>query len=196
MLDTVFGFHPLTIEDSITPRVDPAKIDDYGSYLFIVVQALNRYQRGEELASSEVDFYLGPNYVVSIHLEEVPAIDHLHDLCQRDERQRERSSLACRESSDRLVEVLWGDDPPATAFPTLRTYVSRLRHMLPSSCARLETLAPGYRLAVGVGHGDRLARARQRPPRPQAGRGPGHATGAQRGGRRLWPQQARRAGIG
>lgn len=86
MLDTVFNFHPLTIEDSITARVDPAKIDDYGEYIFIVVQALRRYERGEELKSSEVDFYLGPNYVVSIHLDEVPAIDQFHTLCQRDER--------------------------------------------------------------------------------------------------------------
>jgi magnesium transporter len=86
MLDTVFNFHPLTIEDSITARVDPAKIDDHGQYIFIVVQALNRYQRGEELTSSEVDFYLGANYVVSIHLDEVPAIDQFHALCQRDDR--------------------------------------------------------------------------------------------------------------
>jgi magnesium transporter len=85
-LAETFAFHPLTIEDSVTARVDPAKIDDYGEYIFIVVQALKRYERGEELKSSEVDFYLGPNYVVSIHLDDVPAIEQFHTLCQRDER--------------------------------------------------------------------------------------------------------------
>jgi magnesium transporter len=92
LLDTVFGFHPLTIEDSIEPRVDPAKIDDHGDYIFIVVQALNRYEPGKELTSSEVDFFLGPNYVVSVHLEDVPAIDQFHELCLRDERLTSRGA--------------------------------------------------------------------------------------------------------
>ena len=34
-------------------------------------------------------------------------------------------------SADRLVEVLWGDDPPDTAMPSLQTYASRLRRLLP-----------------------------------------------------------------
>jgi magnesium transporter len=85
-LDEVVHFHPLTIEDSVTPRVDPAKIDDYGEYVFIVVQALQRYEAGRELQSSEADFYLGQNYVVSIHLDEVPAIESFFKQCQRDDR--------------------------------------------------------------------------------------------------------------
>jgi len=86
MLDTVFKFHPLTIEDSITARVDPAKIDDHGEYIFIVAQALRPYERGRELTSTEVDFYIGRNYVVSIHLDEVPAIEALRERCRRDDR--------------------------------------------------------------------------------------------------------------
>lgn len=86
LLDSVFNFHPLTIEDSVTARVDPAKIDDHGTYIFIVVQALKPYESGKELESSEVDFYLGSNYVVSVHLDDVPAINAFHDLCRRDER--------------------------------------------------------------------------------------------------------------
>jgi len=86
LLSEVFHFHPLTIEDSVTPRVDPAKVDDYGDYVFIVVQALHPYEPGLELESSEVDFYLGQNYVVSCHLTEIPAIDEFHRLCRRDDR--------------------------------------------------------------------------------------------------------------
>ena len=92
LLSETFNFHPLTIEDSVTPRVDPAKIDDHGEYLFIVVQALSAYREHQELESVEVDFFLGPNYVVSCHLEPVPAIDAFADRCRRDERTLTRSS--------------------------------------------------------------------------------------------------------
>jgi magnesium transporter len=73
-LTDVFHFHPLTIEDCVSPRVDPAKVDDYGEYLFIVVQALTEYVDGQQLEGHEVDFYLGPNYVVSARQIPAPAI--------------------------------------------------------------------------------------------------------------------------
>ncbi len=82
-LSEIFGFHPLTIEDCISQAVDPAKIDDYGEYLFIVVQALSEYQPDRELEIIEVDFYLGPNYVVSCHREPVPAIAQFRERLER-----------------------------------------------------------------------------------------------------------------
>lgn len=57
-------------------------------------------------------------------------------------------------SADRLVEVLWGGEPPDTATNTLQTYISRLRRALdPGRPARakggvLRTLGHGYMLAV------------------------------------------------
>src|ERR671931_237760 len=49
-------------------------------------------------------------------------------------------------SADRLIDALWGDHPPDTAKNTLQVYVSQLRKLLPEGS--LETVAPGYRLAV------------------------------------------------
>ncbi len=85
VLNEVFKFHPLTIEDCVSPRLDPAKIDDHGGYLFLVVQALQTYVADQELQAMEVDFYLGPNYVVSCHQEPVPAIEQFHERCRRDD---------------------------------------------------------------------------------------------------------------
>ena len=56
-------------------------------------------------------------------------------------------------SVDRLVEVLWGDEPPEAATSSLHAYVSRLRRLLPPS-VRLETAAPGYRLRLDAGSAD------------------------------------------
>lgn len=53
-------------------------------------------------------------------------------------------------SADRLMDVLWGNDPPNTALESLRTHVYRLRRALPADDADevLVTRPPGYVLAV------------------------------------------------
>jgi predicted ATPase/class 3 adenylate cyclase len=55
-------------------------------------------------------------------------------------------------SSDRLVDVLWGDEPPPSATHTLQALVSRLRGTIGED--RVETRAPGYRLRVATGQVD------------------------------------------
>jgi predicted ATPase/DNA-binding SARP family transcriptional activator len=49
-------------------------------------------------------------------------------------------------SRDRLIDELWGGEPPATAVTSLQVYVSRLRKLLPPET--LLTRPPGYLLAV------------------------------------------------
>jgi DNA-binding SARP family transcriptional activator len=49
-------------------------------------------------------------------------------------------------SSDRLIDELWGGQPPATAGKALQVYVSGLRKALGRD--RIATAPPGYRLAV------------------------------------------------
>lgn len=59
-------------------------------------------------------------------------------------------------SRDQLIDGLWGAAPPPSAGPTLDTYVSRLRRMLPADgrSDRLVTQPPGYRLRVEPGELD------------------------------------------
>jgi DNA-binding SARP family transcriptional activator len=47
---------------------------------------------------------------------------------------------------DRLIDELWGDEPPDNAVTAVQVYVSRLRKLFPES--RLETRAPGYLLRI------------------------------------------------
>jgi DNA-binding SARP family transcriptional activator len=57
-------------------------------------------------------------------------------------------------SADRLIEVLWGTEPPATAANTVQTYISHLRRALePGRAPRtrdgmLRTRGQGYALAI------------------------------------------------
>src|SRR5262245_36229647 len=62
-------------------------------------------------------------------------------------------------SIDRLVECLWGDDPPATARSLLQGCVAQLRRALHTTGADaprqpLVTRPPGYLLEVSAGELD------------------------------------------
>src|SRR6516164_8900394 len=50
-------------------------------------------------------------------------------------------------SVDNLVELVWPEDPPQDPVAALHNQVSRLRRAI--RFTRIETVAPGYRLAVG-----------------------------------------------
>ena len=49
-------------------------------------------------------------------------------------------------SRDRLIDDLWGEEPPETAVQSVHVYVSRLRKLLPSGT--LVTRPPGYQLEL------------------------------------------------
>jgi DNA-binding SARP family transcriptional activator len=55
-------------------------------------------------------------------------------------------------STDRLVDALWGEEPPRTAVTSLQNFVSQLRKALGSEV--LETKPPGYRVNVRPGELD------------------------------------------
>ena len=55
-------------------------------------------------------------------------------------------------STDRLIDIVWGEDPPPTARRSTQAYVSRLRKLLGPE--RIEPVEPGYRLNVDDGELD------------------------------------------
>ena len=55
-------------------------------------------------------------------------------------------------STDRLIDDLWGADPPRTAANTVQYYVSQLRKLLGAD--RIQTRPPGYALKVEPGELD------------------------------------------
>ena len=74
-------------------------------------------------------------------------------------------------STDRLVEGLWGEEPPATAAKMVQLYVSQLRKALADGGdgAEIVTRGRGYELRLGDGGLDAraLRAADRRPARPR-----------------------------
>jgi magnesium transporter len=74
VLEEVFHFHPLSIEDCIaespSPKVDdysPKEEDKFTPYLFIVIHAVDYSRKDGVFATRELDFFLGKNYLVTYH---------------------------------------------------------------------------------------------------------------------------------
>ncbi len=51
-------------------------------------------------------------------------------------------------STDRLIDLLWGGEPPSTALHTVQVFVSRLRRALGAAADCLVTRGPGYTLEI------------------------------------------------
>lgn len=67
ILTGIFKFHPLAVDDALRETHVP-KVDDWGSYLYIVMSAMS-LAAGDAIAldSRELDIFLGKNFVVTYH---------------------------------------------------------------------------------------------------------------------------------
>src|SRR6185436_10584010 len=66
LLENVFQFHALAIEDAQHPN-SRVKVDEYPGFLFVIIRGV-RFQEGTEdpydLDTFNIAFFLGPNYLV------------------------------------------------------------------------------------------------------------------------------------
>lgn len=74
VLEDVFHFHPLSIEDCVmvseSPKVEeytPREEDRFAPYLFIVIHAVDYSRKDGVFATRELNFFLGKNFLVTYH---------------------------------------------------------------------------------------------------------------------------------
>lgn len=74
VLEDVFHFHPLSVEDCVmvspSPKVEeylPKEGDAFAPYLFIVIHAVDYSRKDGVFATSELNFFLGKNFLVTYH---------------------------------------------------------------------------------------------------------------------------------
>jgi len=84
-----YSFHPLDLEDCLS-RVEHPKIDEYEDYLFLVMHFPLFDRQRQVTRPSEVDFFIGANYLITIHDGVLKPLIQLFDRCQEDEEVRQR----------------------------------------------------------------------------------------------------------
>lgn len=81
VLETLFGFHPLAIEDCVTPQSLP-KVEDFEDYLFIVMHAVD-FTRTDKFSTTELDLFLGKDFLVTFHRRKLKLVADLVNRCVR-----------------------------------------------------------------------------------------------------------------
>jgi len=94
ILDKIFNFHPLAIEDCLAASEQP-KIDEYDRYLFMVIHAL-KYNASHEVEMDELNLFIGRNFLVTHHAIPLPGIRAAIDLVKR-------NASATAKAADRLT---------------------------------------------------------------------------------------------
>jgi len=108
MLRDVFRFHPLAVEDALKDTHVP-KVDDWGGYLYLVVDTLDFDPETDDLRLHELDLFLGPNYLVTYHNEPTPVLErHRRNLEREPEHRLQHgpSHLLYRLLDDVVAEFL------------------------------------------------------------------------------------------
>lgn len=74
-----FRFHPLALDDALHES-HLSRVDDWKEYAYAVVHGL-ALEVNRTLDPHEMDLFLGPNYLVTLHEEPIAALDKIWEHC-------------------------------------------------------------------------------------------------------------------
>ena len=81
ILEGVFQFHPLAIEDCVAPSSLP-KVEDYESYLFLVMHAVD-FNRTDKFTTTELNLFLGREFLVTFHPAPLKSVAAVVERCAK-----------------------------------------------------------------------------------------------------------------
>ena len=106
ILEDLFHFHPLSIEDCVTesqsPKVEeysPKEGDKFAPYLFMVIHGVDYSRKDCVFATSELDFFLGKNFLVTYHTVPLRSVSHVEEMCVK-------GSLGIARAPDRVAQKM------------------------------------------------------------------------------------------
>jgi magnesium transporter len=119
-----FDFHALDYED-VRSRNQRPKIDEYDDYLFIVLHFPRYDKKVARLNAAEVDFFVGPDFLITLPNEPVERVEDLFERCRTNEQFRDE--LFSKGSGYLLYKIV--DDCVDAAFPMLGKIGNKLERI-------------------------------------------------------------------
>ena len=85
LLTDPFNFHPLAVEDARSALQYP-KVEPYGAYLYLVLHGIHPGKVPHTFPTHDVDFFLGRNFLVTVHDGDSRSIARVRELCDQHSR--------------------------------------------------------------------------------------------------------------
>jgi magnesium transporter len=82
VLQDPFAFHALAIEDAVS-EVHHPKIESYQRFLYVILHGIDFQASRHRFATHDTDFFLGPNYLVTVHDGKTRTIEAMRSVCTR-----------------------------------------------------------------------------------------------------------------
>lgn len=82
MLADVFQFHELAIEDARASTHHP-KVEEYPGFLYLILHGIDFHASRHRFATHDVDFFLGPTYLVTVHAGKSRSVARMREICPR-----------------------------------------------------------------------------------------------------------------
>jgi magnesium transporter len=110
----------LAIEDAVAEIHHP-KVESYGNYLYLILHGIDFRAREHAFRTQEVDFFLGPQYLVTYHSGMSRSIARIAEICGKNER-------------------VLGEGPAALLYRIIDTMVDNYRPEADKLSDRLDSL--------------------------------------------------------
>jgi magnesium transporter len=85
ILTDLFHFHELAVEDALAEIHHP-KVESYGDYLYLILHGIDFRASEHCFQTQDVDFFLGEQYLVTVHSGVTQSVGKLTEVCPRNDR--------------------------------------------------------------------------------------------------------------
>jgi magnesium transporter len=85
ILSDQFHFHELAVDDALNEIHHP-KVESYGDYLYLILHGIDFQARQHRFLTQDVDFFLGPHYLVTVRKRASRSVTKVQEVCSRDGR--------------------------------------------------------------------------------------------------------------
>jgi magnesium transporter len=120
ILSDPFHFHQLAVEDALSELHHP-KIESYGDYLYLILHGIDFSASEHCFRTQDIDFFLGAQYLVTVHPGVSRSIGKVGGACSRDSR-------------------VLGEGPGMLLYRIVDTMVDNYRPEVDELSERLDTL--------------------------------------------------------
>ncbi|HJL20053.1 MAG TPA: magnesium/cobalt transporter CorA [Sandaracinaceae bacterium LLY-WYZ-13_1] len=103
LLEEVFEFHPLVVEDAFADATTP-KLEDHGRFLYIIVHGLTDADPGDgEVETADLDLFLGERFLITHYRLPFAAVEETKRAVERDRALLARGPAVV---AHRIIDVL------------------------------------------------------------------------------------------